>query len=53
MILDRKGTIHNNEVFKAVINGYKINLIDVREPNSDDDNDDDDKNDLLGGPPDQ
>jgi hypothetical protein len=50
MIIDKNGTIHNNEVFKAIMNGYKINTVDVREPPSDEDENDDNKNDLLGPP---
>ena len=35
MIIDNKGVISNKEVFKAVMNGYKIHLEDTRDDESD------------------
>lgn len=29
MIIDRKGTIHNVEIFRAILNGYKIDLVNT------------------------
>ena len=37
MIIDRRGTIHNNEIFRAILNGYKIDLNRTQAPNSDKD----------------
>eukprot|EP00347_Sterkiella_histriomuscorum_P020783 403336475 len=35
MLVDIQGTIHNLDVFKAVMNGYKIDLTQVQEANED------------------
>ena len=37
MIIDRRGTIHNVEVFRAVLNGYKIDMLHTQAPSSDKD----------------
>jgi hypothetical protein len=37
MIIDRRGTIHNNEIFRAILNGYKIDLKRTQTPNSEKD----------------
>ena len=29
MIIDRRGTIHNIELFRAILNGYKIDLVNT------------------------
>jgi hypothetical protein len=29
MIIDRRGVIHNVEVFRAILNGYKIDLVNT------------------------
>jgi hypothetical protein len=37
MIIDRRGSIHNVEVFRAVLNGYKIDMINTQTPSSEKD----------------
>ena len=37
MIIDRRGTIHNVDLFKAVLNGYKIDMYNTQTPSSDKD----------------
>lgn len=39
MIIDRRGTIHNEEVFRAVLNGYKIDMLNTQVPESEKDDD--------------
>lgn len=39
MIIDRRGTIHNVEVFRAVLNGYKIDMLNTQVPESEKDDD--------------
>jgi hypothetical protein len=34
MIIDRRGSIHNVEVFRAVLNGYKIDMNNTQAPPS-------------------
>jgi hypothetical protein len=35
MIIDRQGRIHNVEIFRAILNGYKIDLVNTQVPSSD------------------
>jgi hypothetical protein len=37
MIIDKSGQIHNVEVFRAVLNGYKIDMVHTQVPSSDKD----------------
>ena len=37
MIIDKKGTIFNIEILRAVLNGYKIDLSQIQPPNEKDD----------------
>jgi hypothetical protein len=37
MIIDRRGVIHNVDLFKAVLNGYKIDMYNTQAPSSDKD----------------
>ena len=39
MIIDRKGKIHNADLFRAILNGYKIDLVNTQVPNSEKDDD--------------
>jgi hypothetical protein len=39
MIIDKSGTIHNVDVFRAVLNGYKIDMLHTQVPPSDKDDD--------------
>lgn len=39
MTIDRRGTIHNVEVFRAVLNGYKIDKVNTQVPSSENDDD--------------
>lgn len=39
MILDRKGKIYNKEVFRAILNGYKIDIKNTQTPASENDDD--------------
>ena len=39
MIIDRRGIIHNVEVFRAILNGYKIDKVNTQTPSSENDDD--------------
>jgi hypothetical protein len=39
MIIDRRGTIHNVELVRAVLNGYKIDMLHTQVPSSEKDDD--------------
>jgi len=39
MIIDRRGQIHNVELFRAVLNGYKIDMLNTQVPPSEKEDD--------------
>ena len=46
MVIDRRGKIFNKEVFTAILNGYKIDLSQIREK----DDSEQDKDDMIVPP---